>query len=55
MTYDLQCWPSRDRHAHRIYVSGLIYERLGRLITPYFTEDMWYKWPIPRVTHLPKE
>jgi hypothetical protein len=33
---------------YRIYISGTCYERLGELITPYFIDDIWYKWPPPR-------
>ncbi|WPT18697.1 hypothetical protein PSENEW3_20000021 (mitochondrion) [Picochlorum sp. SENEW3] len=53
--YRIQCWPVPDRHQYRIYVSGHSYTCLSRLIVPYFTSDMMYKWPPPRVTSLPKE
>lgn len=53
--YDIRCWPCPDRSGYRIYISGAIYTRLGNLIVPYFTPDIRYKWPHPRVTHLPKE
>lgn len=41
-------WKRPDSGRYRIYVSGKSYERLRELITPYFTGDMWYKWPSPR-------
>lgn len=53
--YDLLAWPRQDGKGYRIYVSGRCYEHLSTLIIPYLTADMIYKWPCPRVTHLPKE
>lgn len=41
-------WKRPDSRSYRIYVSGKSYEKLGEFITPYFTDDMWYKWPSPR-------
>ena len=46
--FDIDAWKRPDSGSYRIYVSGKSYERLGELITPYFTSDMWYKWPSPR-------
>ncbi len=46
--FQIQAWKRPDSGSYRIYVSGKSYERLGELITPYFTDDMWYKWPSPR-------
>lgn len=46
--FNIDAWKRPDSGSYRIYVSGKSYERLGDLITPYFTEDMWYKWPSPR-------
>lgn len=46
--FQLDAWKRPDSQSYRIYVSGKSYERLTRLITPYFTDDMWYKWPEPR-------
>ena len=60
--FGISVWPRSQKKAtqHQIYISGKSYERLRDLITPYFTEDMWYKFPSPRkkkekVTQLPKE
>lgn len=53
--YTIQCWPVKDRHHYRIYVSGHSYTCISRYIVPYLTSDMLYKWPPPRVTNLPKE
>jgi hypothetical protein len=46
--YQIDSWKRPDSGSYRIYVSGKSYEKLGSLITPYFTDDMWYKWPGPR-------
>ena len=46
--FQIDSWKRQDSGNYRIYVSGKSYERLGSLITPYFTDDMWYKWPCPR-------
>ncbi len=46
--FHIDAWKRPDSGSYRIYVSGKSYERLGELITPYFTSDMWYKWPSPR-------
>jgi hypothetical protein len=59
--YNLLCWPRKlkKKQSGQIYISGRSYHTLSHLITPYFREDMWYKFPPPRtgekVTHLPKE
>ena len=47
-TFQLHAWKRPDSGRYRIYVSGKSYERLHALITPFFTDDMWYKWPPPR-------
>jgi hypothetical protein len=56
--FDLKVWPrSQKQHTqYQIYVSGESAQLLYDLLTPYFTEDMWYKFPCPRqrrkkVTH----
>ena len=46
--YQITAWKRPDSESFRIYISGKSYEKLGQLITPYFTEDMWHKWPKPR-------
>jgi len=46
--FQITAWKRPDSGSYRIYVSGKSYEKLGELITPYFTDDMWYKWPSPR-------
>lgn len=46
--FQIHAWIRPDSGSFRIYVSGKSYERLNALITPYFTEDMLYKWPKPR-------
>ena len=46
--FHIDAWKRPDSGKWRIYVSGKSYERLGELITPFFTQDMWYKWPSPR-------
>ena len=43
--YQIQAWKRPDSSRFRIYISGKSYETFGSLITPYFTQDMWYKWP----------
>jgi len=43
--FDIDSWKRPDSDGYRIYVSGKSYEKLGALITPFLTEDMWYKWP----------
>lgn len=58
--FGMICWLRPQNHGtqYQIYISGKSYELLAALITPYFTEDMWYKFPAPRkekVTKLPKE
>jgi recombination protein RecA len=46
--FQIDAWTRPDSGNHRIYVSGKSYQRLSALITPFFTDDMWYKWPLPR-------
>ena len=38
----------------QIYVAGRSYERLSELIEPFLLEEMRYKMPHARRTHLPK-
>lgn len=46
--FGLKAWRTKDKQSFRIYISGKSYDHLRNLITPYFTDDMWYKWPLPR-------
>lgn len=45
--FDIDAWKQPDLGNYIIYVSGKSYEKLRELVTPYFTSDMWYKWPSP--------
>lgn len=52
--FRLQASVRRQTDGYQIYVSGSSYEDLTRLIDPYVIEEMRYKVPLPRRTHLPK-
>jgi hypothetical protein len=49
--FHVLAWPRPQKAGtqHQVYISGRSHDHLRALITPYFTEDMWYKFPPPRV------
>ena len=49
--FELAAWPraQQERTQYQVYISGTSSNHLRTLITPYFTEDLWYTCPHPRV------
>ncbi len=52
--FGLQAKIREQSDGPQIYVAGRSYERLGELIGPFLLEEMRYKMPRARRTHLPK-
>lgn len=52
--FSLESSVRRQPDGYQIYVSGRSFEDFASLITPYLIQEMEYKLPSPRRTHLPK-
>lgn len=52
--FELETSVRRQPDGFQIYVSGRSYEQFAALVGPYLIEEMRYKLPSPRRTHLPK-
>ena len=53
--FGLQAQARNQKEGCQIYISGHSYEKFVELVEPYVIEEMRYKIPPTRRTHLPKE
>lgn len=44
----IQYSKNKEKKSYQIFISGKSLEVLRELITPYFSEDIWYKFLLPR-------